>query len=299
MQSRSVVFMVLSAFAFSIMSLLVKLGSARLPIGELVLARAVMTAGLSYAMLRRASISPWGTRHRALIVRGLFGSAALACYYLSLAWLPLADATTLNFTQPIMTALLAWWLLGERIGWAVGLALACGIGGVLLVVHPGTASGAHPGVPVASAAHPAYYAVALAAAVFSSFAYVTVRQLAKTEHPLVIVFYFPLVSMPLAIPWALYDWVWPSALDWLLLAGIGISTQVGQVYLTRALAIERAARAMSVGYAQIVFAVMWQLLVFGKQPGLGTLLGASLIIGGTLAVSATGTRAATAPRTAT
>ena len=40
---------------------------------------------------------------------------------------------------------------------------------------------------------------------------VTVRQLAKSEHPLVVVFYFPLIATPLAIPWAAYHWVWPSA----------------------------------------------------------------------------------------
>jgi len=135
--------------------------------------------------------------------------------------------------------------------------------------------------------------------VFSSLAYVTVRQLVKTEHPLVIVFYFPLVAAPLSIPWAAWEWVWPSAIDWLLLAGIGITTQLGQVFLTMGLAIEKAGRATAVGYIQICFAVIWQLVIFGEQPGLGTLLGAGLIIGGTLAVSATARRDAPAAPTAT
>jgi len=281
--------MVLSAFGFSIMSMLVKLTSERLPTGEIVLARAIITLVFSYVMVRRADLSPWGTQRGGLVLRGLFGFAALGCYYLALARLPLADATTIHFTQPLLTSILAWWLLGERVGWSVAFAIGCGLGGVMLVVHPG--------VPLGSGADLGGVMIALTSATFSSIAYVTVRQLVRTEHPLVIVFYFPLVAAPLALPWALADWVWPSALDCLLLLAIGITTQLGQVFLTMGLAIERASRATSIGYVQILFAVIWQLTIFGQTPGLGTLLGATLIIAGTLAVSVTAAR--DAPRAPT
>jgi drug/metabolite transporter (DMT)-like permease len=271
--------MVMSALAFSIMSMLVKIASTTIPTGEIVLVRAVITLAISYVMVMRADLSPWGHQRVRLFSRGLLGFGALALYYMALARLALADATTLHFTQPLMTSMLAWWLLGERVGWAAGFAIGCGLGGVMLVVHPG--------VPLDSGADPFGVAIALASATFSSFAYVTVRKLVTTEHPLVIVFYFPLVAAPLALPWALVDWVWPTPIEWLLLVGIGITTQLGQVFLTMGLAIERAGRATAIGYVQIVFAVMWQLLIFGQQPGLGTLLGAGLIIAGTLAVSAT------------
>lgn len=271
--------MTLSALGFSIMSVLVKVVSDRLPTGEIVLARAAMTLAISYWMLRRASITPWGNNKRGLVLRGSLGAAALACYFLALAHLPLADATTLHYTQPLLTSVLAWWFLGERVGWAAGFAIACGLAGVTLVVHPG--------VPLGDGADPMGVSVAVASAVLSSLAYVTVRTLAKTEHPLVIVFYFPLIATPLAIPWAAYDFVLPSTTDWLLLVGIGISTQIGQVFLTKALVLERASRVTAVGYIQICFAVIWQLVVFGKYPALGTVLGAALVIAGTLAVSMT------------
>jgi drug/metabolite transporter (DMT)-like permease len=289
--SRGVLYMALSALAFSVMAVLVKLASDTLPTSEIVLARAVMTLGLSYVMVKRAGVSPWGNQRGRLLLRGLLGFAALGGYYLALARLPLADATTLHFTQPLITSLLAWWLLGERVGWAAAFAIACGLGGVLLVVHPG--------VPLDSGADPLGVVIALSSAVFSSLAYVTVRRLVKTEHPLVIVFYFPLVAAPLSLPWAAAEWVWPSAIDWLLLAGIGVTTQLGQVFLTMGLAIEKAGRATSVGYIQICFAVIWQLAIFGEEPGLGTLLGAGLIIAGTLAVSASARRDAPAAPTAT
>jgi drug/metabolite transporter (DMT)-like permease len=265
--------MALSALGFSGMSVFVQIAERELPTGEIVLVRAVITLVLSLALVLRAGLSPWGTQYWRLVVRGMLGFAGLALYYLSLARLPLADATTLQNTTPVLTALLAWWLLDERVGWAVAFALACGLAGAVLVARP-TGGGDTVGA-----------ACALVGACSSSFAYVTVRQLARTEHPLVIVFYFPLVATPLAIPWAAAEWVWPSGHGWLVLAGLGIATQVGQVFLTKGLALERAGRATAVGYLQICFAIGWQLLVFGTAPSPWTLAGAALIIAATLAVS--------------
>lgn len=271
--------MALSALGFSVMAVGVKLAARELPTGEIVLARALITLVLSWVLVRRAGLSPWGTRRAGLVFRGLLGFSGLAFYYLSLVRLPLAEATTLQNLVPVVTALLAWRLLGERVGWAGAFALVCGIGGVLLVARPFGAVGGLGG------AHAIGAGCALAAAVSSSIAYVTVRELSKTEHPLVIVLYFPLVATPLAIPWAAAHSVWPSASAWALLGMIGIATQVGQVFLTKGLAIERAGRATAVGYLQICFAMIWQLVMFGDAPSVWTIAGASLIVAGTFAVA--------------
>jgi drug/metabolite transporter (DMT)-like permease len=279
-----VFYMAISALGFSAMSVLVKVCSETLPTGEIVLARAVGTLVLSFALVKRAGLSPWGVQRGRLLLRGVLGFSALACYYGALARLPLADATVLQNTIPVFTALLAWWLLGERVGWGAAVAIACGLGGVMLVMHPGGAPGNAIGA-----------ALAIGGALLSATAYVTVRQLSRTEDPLVIVFYFPLVATPLALPWAASVWVWPSAREWLLLAAIGVTTQIGQVFLTLGLAVEKAARATAAGYLQICFAIGWQLLVFGTQPTLATLGGAALIIAGTLAVEVTAARARPRP----
>jgi drug/metabolite transporter (DMT)-like permease len=273
--SRGVLYMAASAFGFSIMSVLVKLASARLPTGEIVFVRALVTLVLSYILVVRAGLSPWGTDRRRLVSRGMLGFLALAGYYIALARLPLADATTLQNTIPILTTLLAWWLLREAVGWTTALAIACGIGGVVLIVHPSGAG-----------LDPIGVAVALGGAVCSALAYVTVRKLSRTEHPYVIVFYFPLIALPLALPWLVATFVMPAPIDWLLLLGIGIATQVGQVFLTKGLAVQPAARATSVGYLQVAFAMIWQLVVFGDPPTGWTLAGAGLIVGGTLVISA-------------
>jgi drug/metabolite transporter (DMT)-like permease len=272
--SRGVLYMMASAFGFSVMGVLVKVASQRLPIGEIVFARAVVTLGISLAMVRRAGLSPWAGPRVPLMFRGLLGFGGLTGYYIAIDRLPLADATVLQNATPLLTGVLAWWLLDERIGWATAVAIACGVGGVALIVRP---SG--------DALDPSGVAAALGGVSCSSIAYVTVRRLSRTVHPLVIVLYFPLIATPLALPWMLASFVAPGPLDLVLLVGLGIATQVGQVCMTMGLSIESASRATTINYLQVAFAMLWQLSVFGEFPTAWTLAGASLILGGTLLVA--------------
>jgi drug/metabolite transporter (DMT)-like permease len=273
--------MAASALFFSGMSALVKVAGARLPAQEIVVVRVVVTLGLSWWMVRRAGLSPWGTRRGALVLRGLLGFTALSCYYWTLTRLPLAEATTIHHMAPLFTALGAWLLLGERAGGAAIVAILLGLAGVALVAQPTALPGGGGGLDGVAVA------VALAGALASGAAYVTVRTLSRHEDPLVIVFYFPLVALPLAIPWAIPVWVWPTATEWLVLAGVGVFTQAAQVCLTRGLTLEKAGRASAVGYLQVALAVVWGLIFFAETPGLATIAGAILIVGGTVLVAST------------
>ncbi len=266
--------MAASAVCFSAMSVLVKVAGQDLPASEIVVARVVVTLALSWWMLRRARLSPWGTRRGALVIRGLLGFMALSCYYWTLTRLPLGEATTIQHVAPLFTVIGAWAVLGERAGIAAIVAIGLGLVGVVLVAQPG-------GDDLDVAA----IAVGLAGALCSGIAYVAVRSLSRHENPLVIVFYFPLVALPLAVPWMIPDAVWPTPLQWLILLGIGVCTQAAQVCMTRGLSLERAGRASAVGYLQVALAVLWGLVGFGEVPELTTLLGAGLIIGGTLLVA--------------
>jgi drug/metabolite transporter (DMT)-like permease len=102
--------MVLAAFFFSVMSLLVKLVGARLPSQEVVFVRAAVSLVVAYGLLRRARPGNWGRRKGLLVVRGLLGFAALSCFFYAVIHLPLADATVIQYTNPVFTAWLGWWL---------------------------------------------------------------------------------------------------------------------------------------------------------------------------------------------
>ncbi len=264
--------MVASALAFSLMGLCVKQVGGRIPAAEVVLVRAIVSVALSWWLLQRAGVDPWGERRGLLIVRGAIGTAALLCVYAALAQLPMASATVLQYLYPTITALLAWLMLGERIGKRVLLATTLGWAGVVLVAQPaGLLQGA-------TALPPLAVLIALAGALFTSLAYVSVRSLGNSEHPLVIVFYFPLVALPLTLPLVALDPVLPTASELLWLIGVGVFTQVGQVYLTRGLTALPAAQATAISYVQVVFAGLWGWLVFGERIDGWTVAGAGLVL---------------------
>ncbi|MEO6594532.1 MAG: DMT family transporter [Planctomycetota bacterium] len=271
-------YMAQSALWFAVMGLLVKLAGATLPTMEIVFVRGCIVLALSIIAVARARVSPFGLQPRLLLLRGFVGSCALICFYAAVVHLPLAEATVVHQTAPLWTAVLAAWLLHERLEarvlWSIGLCFV----GVLMIARPGWLFGAE-----LAPDYPWLYAfVALLGALLSAVAYVTVRLLGRTEHPLVVVFYFPLVTVPLTAPFAIPVWVWPGVAGWLQLLGIGASTMIAQVALTKGLAREAAGRATAVGYLQVALATLFGALVFGVWPDAWSWAGMLLILGSLL-----------------
>ena len=272
--------MAIGAFWFSIMALLVKLAGERLGSMEIVLSRGLITLALSWWALRSAGLAPFGTQRRLLLVRGTLGSMALLCYFHSLVHLPLGEATLIQNMNPVFATLLAAMILKEHLRLPEVICLVASLLGVLFIAHPAFLFGAN-----AAPASPLDIGIALMGALCSGSAYTLVRKMRSTEHPLVIVFYLPLLSVPISLPFAIAEWRWPNAWEWVLLLGVGVTTQLAQVHMTRGLQLERTARATTTGYLQVAFAVVWGALILGEIPDVWTLAGAVTIIGSTLVLT--------------
>jgi drug/metabolite transporter (DMT)-like permease len=274
---RGFLFMAQSALAFAAMGAMAKAAGQRIPVGEIVLARGLVSLLLCLATLRRAGVDPWGHNRLRLFGRGVIGALGLACVFYAVTRLPLAEATLIQYLHPVFTACLAALLLRERTGTGLALSIALGAAGVLVVARPAFLFGG------ASAPLPALaLAAAVAGALLSACAYVAVRHLSATEHPVVIVFYFAWVAVASSLPLAAHSLVMPRGVEWLLLAGVGIAAQLGQVAMTHGLRLEPASRATALSYLQVVFAAALGAVFFGERPGLWTCLGALLILSGTL-----------------
>ena len=268
--------MVQAAFWFAVMALLVKLAAERgLPTMQIVLARAVVTLALSTVGLVRAKQPPWGENNRLLVLRGVFGSGGFICFYAAVIHLPLAEATVIHHISPVLTAVVASLWLGERLERRVLLGMALAFAGVILIAQPAALFG---GDAAATGISWTYVAVGVAGALLASFAYVSVRKLGETEPPILVVFYFPAVAVPVSLPFAISEWVWPDTEGWLLLVSVGAATQAAQLALTKGLARERAGRATSVGYLQIAFAVAFGAALFDQVPGPWSWSGIALVI---------------------
>jgi drug/metabolite transporter (DMT)-like permease len=267
------------ALSFSIMSALAKLAGERIPTQEIIFFRALITTLLTVIALRRRRISMLGTERGLLLLRGLFGFGALSCFLWAVVRLPLADTTVLHFTHPVFTALLAAVVLKETLRRQEVALAVLALAGVVVVARPGFIFGVVQGLD------PVAVWVAMAGAALSAAAYVTARRLTRTNDPLVIVLAFAVVALFGSLPGTLSVFVLPIGWEWLFLLGVGVATQGGQVFVTRALKVEKAGRVMAVGYLQIVFATLWGALLFSELPDLWTWIGAFVIIGSTLLMS--------------
>jgi drug/metabolite transporter (DMT)-like permease len=272
-ERHATLWLLLGAFSFSLMAACVKQVAGRIPLAEVVLARSLIGVAITWVMLTRAGIAPWGRRRGLLVGRGLVGSLALLCVFGGLRHLPLATATVLQFLYPSLTALLAWPWLGERPAPRALGSLALGWLGVVLVCVPALPRG---GVqPLLS---PLGVGLALAGALFTALAYVSVRQLGRSEHPLVIVLYFPMVAVPFCLPLVLADPVLPTPVELLWLGAVGVFTQLGQLGITRGLTDLPAARATTLTYVQVLFAGLLGWWWFAELPSGFTVAGALLIL---------------------
>ncbi len=272
-------YMMGAAFFFSVMSLLVKWVGQRLPTFEIVMVRSVLMLIFAYGHLCWLGRDPWGHDRPRLLLRGVLGFCALSCFYYSITHLPLADATLLQYLNPIFTALIAALFLGEAIRTLEIGGMVASLVGVALIQQPPFLFGGEARL----AAFPVM--VALGGALFSAGAYVTVRSLRSTEHPIVIIFFFSLVAAPASVPLAWSSAIVPRGGEWGLLIAIGVVTYVAQICLTRGLQLEKAGRATAITYLQIVFAFGWDMLIFDQYPTALSSLGAVLIVGSALTIA--------------
>ncbi len=227
-------------------------------------------------MLKKIGISPWGINKKLLVIRGILGTSALFLVFQAIASLPLAAATIIQYTYPTFTALAAWLLLKEGINSQIGWAIIMGWLGIIMVSQSNWVNASQIYTPYIS------IGIALAGAFLTAMAYITVRKLSKTEHPLVIVHYFPLLSVPITIPLILNNWVIPIGLDWFWLIGVGLFTQIGQIYITEGLSLLPAAQASAINYTQVIFASLWGIIIFGENIDGWIILGAFFVMISTL-----------------
>ena len=116
----------------------------------------------------------------------------------------------------------------------------------------------------------------------TALAYISVRKLSKYEHPLVIIYYFPLVAIPLTIPFVWNEAVLPVGVDWIWILGIGITTQLGQIWITKGFRLLPAAQASAINYVQVLFASIWGIMLFNEPVKVQALLGGIFVLSATL-----------------
>jgi drug/metabolite transporter (DMT)-like permease len=193
-----------------------------------------------------------GNNRKVLLFRGLCGAVALILYYETLQNIPLASAVTIGFLAPIFTTLLGIFIIGEKVYKLQWLFFLLAFGGVVLV----------QGVDTRVATF--YFAIGIVATFFSGLAQNFIRKVNTQEHPLVIVFYFPLITTPITGVYSAFNWVAPQGWDWAVLISIGLFTQFAQYFMTKSIQLEELSRVSIIRYLGIVYALIFGYLFFDE-----------------------------------
>lgn len=208
------------------------------------------------------------TRHPWLmILRALMLVGVTLFMQLALQTLPLAETSALVFTTPLLVALLAGPLLGEKVSGKAWLATAVGFVGALLIARPG---GSLFGAGVAYAA-----AAALCYALYQ----ILTRKLVGSETQLRLLFYTALVGtlcMAFA-PFTHWNGQWPSVTEALLLASLGLYGGVGHFLMIRAFREAPASTLAPLLYVQLIWATLLGWLVFSHLPDFLAIVGMCII----------------------
>lgn len=239
-----------------------------IPAHQVVFIRSIITFFITFYFIRKQKLNPWGNDKKWLILRGLAGFSGLLCYIITVQKIPLASAVTIQYLSPVFTLIFAYFLLDDRLTLRNWLFTILSFTGVVLV------KGFDPRISNE------LLMLGMFSALMSGLAYSCIRKVNQSDHALVIVFYFPLVTLPFVTPYTLTHWTTPSLADWGLLIATGIFTQFGQYFMTKSYQLERVSDVSILTYLGTIYALATGYFLFNETFNHWSLFGMILIIAG-------------------
>jgi len=280
--------MSVSALLFAGMNLTAHVAGAHVPWSHIATTRAAVGVVVAVAVARARRV-PFITRATpAMWLRSIFGTISMVCTFFALAspHLPLGDAVTLVSLSPLFVAVLAPLVLRERSGRRILLALPISVAGVLLVLRPPVLFGGAAADP--QALFPG--AVALTSSLSAAFAMMMLRRIGDRETPESVVFHFSATAAAFLFVVSLPTLSAPSARDAAAMAAAGLCGGLGQIAMTRAYALEKAARVGPFTYISVVASTVLGAIGLHEWPSGAAILGMALVITGGTVVMIAGVR---------
>ncbi|OJI93964.1 EamA-like transporter family protein [Planktotalea frisia] len=226
---------------------------------------AALTLG-SAALIMRPKLGPVDLKLH--VMRTTCGAAGVTLMFAAAAFIPLADATAISFLNPVFAMVFAIFLLGEKVGpirWsAAGIAMV----GALVLLRPGSGAIA-PGA-----------LLALGAALILGLEIVFIKRLSGREAPFQILLVNNGIGLVIATLAVLFVWEPPTGQQWLALAGVGVLMAAAQTCFLNSVARADASFVVPFSYGTLLFATLYDALIFGVIPTSVSLLGAGIIIAG-------------------
>ena len=268
--SVGVRYMLLATFTFTLMKVFVKYVS-HIPAIEVILFRSVISLGISGFLLLRQNVGLFGNNRPILIARGVAGAVALTLNFYLIQEIPLATVSVLTYLAPVFSTVIGVYLVREKVFPLQWVFFALSFIGIIVIQgFDVRISGFH-------------LLLGVLTSFFMGLAYNFVRKLNTTEHPLVIIFYFPLVLMPIASIWSYFVWVEPQGWDWLFLILVGVSTQIAQFFMTKSYQSAEINKVSILNYLGLIYSLIFGYFLFEETFNFLTYIGMGLVVTGVVA----------------
>lgn len=226
---------------------------------------AFMAIGTVAAIVRPKLGRPNWTLH---IGRTLFGWGGVTLMFAAVAYIPLSDATAISFLNPVFGMLLAIPLLGEQVGRWRWLAAVMALVGATILLRPGPDSFQLAGM------------LALGAAALMGMELIFIKKLANNEPAFQILLTNNALGLGIATMAVLPVWVPPTPAQWVALAALGGLMAAAQACFVNAMARADASFITPFTYVTLIFAALYDALIFDVIPDQISILGAAIILTG-------------------
>jgi drug/metabolite transporter (DMT)-like permease len=268
-----------ATFSFGVMGLLVKLVGDGYHAGQIIFFRAFFALIPVFALLwwQGGTLASLAThRPGAHALRSGAGTMAMFFGFSALLLLPLADATAIGFAAPIISVILAVFIVGEAVRVYRWAAVCVGFIGVLMMVWPHLGGGTGDAQALGAS-------FALLGAVCSAFAMNFIRLMSRPgeghEPGTTIAFYFQATAAAFGALFLPFVWATPSWGDLGLLVAIGICGGMGQLLMTHSYAHAPVATIATFDYVAMIWALLFGYLFLSEFPAGLVIAGACVVAG--------------------
>ena len=267
-RSRGILFILMSAFFFSLMSVFVKM-AGDLPTMQKALFRNLIAAVIAVITLSRTE-EKFDVKSDCipdLILRSAFGTVGILCNFWAISHMILADANMLNKLSPFFAIIMSVFILKEipsRFEWSL---VVLAFIGALFVIKPTSGIASLPAL------------VGVMGGFGAGTAYTFVRKISqKGERGPVIVMFFSTFSCLVCLPFVLIDFHPMTLQQTLILLGAGLAAAGGQLSVTAAYRYAPAKEISIFDYSQILWAALLGFFIFGTTPDLLSVIGYVIIL---------------------
>ena len=282
-----IAYLVLALGVLVIQDVIMKLLSDQYPVWQFGVIRSVVAVGIIAGVLvatgKTAEFRP--NRPALIALRGVLLFGGYTCYYLAIASVSLAEASSIFVVAPLLLTALSVPVLGERVGPRRWAAVVVGFIGVLIIIHPGF-GGMQPALLIALGS-PICYAMMLTitrkvgqadTGATLTLYNLAVFGLASAAGSLVMLFVDPVLTDDPSLAFLTRRWALPTPTHLGMMIATGAITALGHWCSAQAYRITPTSVLSPFEYTSFVWSVILGYIIWGHLPGALTFAGAAIVV---------------------